>query len=247
MIEELFETLVFLSESLSSARARYLDTEKVSQQVFDKMVGADPSSKKKYVEWMLQQYVLDPNSFDTIIQNIRQFDSFVEKKQIQNADIVSYGDLAALEAAVQEVVLKGPTKTQKRKSSEKEIKRDKVSVYSDENIEVIVPQSHEQSCLYGAGTKWCTTEKSPVKWDDHDNNPNIKLYYVIDKKNNAKWAVLVTKKGDKQVYDAKDTLISFDSMVRQLDIRINGFENLFQPLYNKEILNKKNTVDREYL
>ncbi len=246
MIEELFETLCSMSESLSSARARYLDTKKVEQKVFDALSTADPTSTKKYLEWMLKQYVVDPDSFNKIIQNIQQFDSFVNKEQIQDADINSYRDLAALEVVVQEVAVKGPTKTQKRKSVEKEIKKDKQSVYQDENIEVIVPQSHKQSCLYGAGTKWCTTAKSPVNWHKY-YKLHVKLYYIMDKRNNTKFAVGVAPDGGKEVFDAKDKGMTFDSMVRQLGIKVSGFEKIFQPLSDKEIQSRKNTLLQKVL
>ena len=56
---------------------------------------------------------------------------------------------------------------------------DAEKVYESDRYVVMVPETKEASCYYGAGTKWCTAQT------DRDYFTNYKergeLYYIIDK------------------------------------------------------------------
>ena len=44
------------------------------------------------------------------------------------------------------------------------------------------------------------------------------MYIIIDKKQNKKYAVAVTRDGSKECYNEKDDLISYDEIKRNLGI-----------------------------
>lgn len=102
------------------------------------------------------------------------------------------------------------------KKKEREIaKKDSVKIYEDENLLVVKPLTHQSSCYYGAGTKWCTTMAgTPAYFERYSNEGN--LYYIILKKVSreskyAKIALLLKPtvefdKGD--FYNTKDHLLT---------------------------------------
>jgi len=102
------------------------------------------------------------------------------------------------------------------KKKEREIaKKDSVKIYEDETLLVVKPLTHQSSCYYGAGTKWCTTMAgTPAYFERYSNEGN--LYYIILKKVSreskyAKIALLLKPtvefdKGD--FYNTKDHLLT---------------------------------------
>jgi hypothetical protein len=73
----------------------------------------------------------------------------------------------------------------------------------------MIPKSHRASCYYGAGTKWCTTNKESDNYFKNYTNKGT-LIYVINKKEPEtnpwyKTAFLIEKENGKvQAYDAPD-------------------------------------------
>jgi hypothetical protein len=106
--------------------------------------------------------------------------------------------------------------SQKSKKDEREIaKKDSVKIYEDENLLVVKPLTHQSSCYYGAGTKWCTTMAgTPSYFEKYSNEGS--LYYIILKKVSreskyAKIALLLKPdvEFDKgEFYNTKDHLLT---------------------------------------
>jgi hypothetical protein len=85
-------------------------------------------------------------------------------------------------------------------------------VYEDDRFFVVNPLTHESSCYYGRGTKWCSAAESDTHFKRY--NEDGKLFYILDKTlptNDPFYKVALLKKfdGDKTYYDAKDD--SFNS------------------------------------
>jgi hypothetical protein len=80
-------------------------------------------------------------------------------------------------------------------------------VYEDPRFFVVNPQTHQASCYYGKGTKWCTAADSDYQFNKY--NEDGKLFYILDKTKATndplyKIAILQKFNGDKSVYDAVD-------------------------------------------
>ena len=87
-----------------------------------------------------------------------------------------------------------------------------VKIYEDDNFVVVSPTTHEGSCYYGAGTKWCTATRDSTKHFDGYNERG-KLFYVISKKlpsDNKYYKIAIYKLFDdrEEYYDAVDVNIS---------------------------------------
>lgn len=95
-----------------------------------------------------------------------------------------------------------------KKFDEKKAKKDVYKIFEDEKLLILKPKSYEGSCLYGAGTKWCTASKqSPEHWNNYSAAGD--LYYLITKgvpQSNRyyKIALFIEDNADEQWWDALD-------------------------------------------
>lgn len=114
---------------------------------------------------------------DFIVDLLYDFEQLSKKNLIDNKDIYStkYKNIDFLSKTVKDAKEK-----EKEKSNLKKITQDADKIYSDDRWLVIVPKSHEASCHYGAGTKWCTTMKNlPSHYENYSEMGP--LFYIIDK------------------------------------------------------------------
>ena len=71
----------------------------------------------------------------------------------------------------------------------------KLPTVSDK-FQIIVPMSTRASCLYGAGTKWCTAAAEDNQFNRYYNRWGMTLYYVLPKKVDVDWDVVDAEKED---------------------------------------------------
>lgn len=141
----------------------------------------------KYLEFVLSSmccggYGADPEPLLSLVQS---FHRLAERNLIKNKDIYSkeyktpegsnYVDLSDLYDVVEKA-----TELELTKEQDKKLKGQKDIIYDGPKWRVVVPKSHQASCAYGSGTKWCTTTKN----DDSNfkqYTTDAILFYLIDK------------------------------------------------------------------
>jgi hypothetical protein len=174
----------------------------------------DPSSNLKYLGWMVNQMVKLKGSSTTtinkIIDLVKSFDELLP--QIKDKDINSYKSINMLSPVIEEAKQK-----KQKKEKEKKAKKSRDVVYDDDEWTVIVPYTHESSCKYGSGTKWCTTDQQSSYYQDYMKNGVLFYFLHKEKKDDDvmyKFALLVDNR-DKyktedfdpslgSIFDAKD-------------------------------------------
>jgi len=196
-----------IEEGEVSARKKYVETGKVPEDVFNKLLEIDPTPQKKYIEWMCKIYSQEKPEINEFEKVIPKFDKLVNKGvlPVDARNIQLYKSLKEVSRKVEEFDV--PTKSElerkaKVEGAEKVFENDKAVVYKI--------TTWEASCLYGRGTRWCiSAEKESGSFYDYSMKNAI--YFVIRKqpKGDAydKIAVLVDKSGKKQYWDAKDKQI----------------------------------------
>ena len=109
---------------------------------------------------------------DILVEALKFFD--VHKNKYEHQELRNYVDRGFFDFLRETEILRDEFN---KKKGEKEV----VKVFDSENLLVVRPTSYESSCLYGAGTKWCTASKQSM---DHFLNYSSTggLYYIIFKK-----------------------------------------------------------------
>jgi hypothetical protein len=158
--------------------------------------------------------VKDKNEFNSLMnaldtQGIKYPDL---KKQIEAGSLKTIEDLKKL-------------KTMSKTDTEKQIKSDVVKILDNSDFLIIQPKTYEANCYYGAGTKWCTTDKEegPERFEQYtEYNP---ITFIIDKsksQSDSLYKVAIsyetyytTNNGERlnkhelTVWNAEDELISY--------------------------------------
>jgi hypothetical protein len=178
---------------------------------------------KKYSKWLnSNKDFLDEEgiSDDDIVKVLKKFEDNKNNPKLNDKDIYNY----TWETLV--YALDNLSKTRK------EVKSGDIDlVYEDNKIKVIAPKTHLSSCLYGKGTKWCTTNESPVNYIHYSTGDNILLYVIdktLDRENEYyKLAILFNSAENKiTLWDSKDRKIGNKSL----------FDSLFNTRGKDEII-----------
>ena len=147
----------------------------------DMFVEVDPSGNNKYLDWMVKQKKSGP-IIPTIIKYTNLFHKNVNKLTKEFFDELikeekwewMLTDNSPI-AKVFQKIYKSPKDinnyeefdltaqiltTADSKLTKGEVKKLEANIlYNSDDLLIMIPKSHRASCYYGAGTKWCTTNK----------------------------------------------------------------------------------------
>lgn len=144
---------------------------------------------------------------DTILEIVRNFHRF--SQSLEKKDINQY-HLDSLNLVLEPKILK---------AKEKELSKDVTKIYEDDTWLIMSPKTHAASCVYGANTQWCVTMKNNPSYFDRYTTNSFYLIFVINKKDNKKWAINTTKVlGGTPEEDVKLNL----PWHREIDLRKSG-------------------------
>lgn len=130
----------------------------------------DPDPQGKSLQWLANRYVRGEFSLEdsgAIKESLALF--YRVRNRLPVKDINAIKSVAEFYQMMQSFEDQ-PDPTSKRQQ-EAEIKADAKRVIDTPNFKVIVPETMESSCYYGAGTKWCTAaSKSDNRFDQYSKS-----------------------------------------------------------------------------
>lgn len=153
-------------------RAKY----PMSVQTFNRLVTADETATKKYLEYMLQMWSKNSKvipSCASLIEQVRKFDEllpYIPLKDIYHFEYKNWEFLVAMVEKAEEV--------KEEKSFVREEHCD--VILENDNYILVHPKTFRGSLKYGASTKWCTASKSSPGTFQRYVKDGV-LAYLIDK------------------------------------------------------------------
>jgi len=136
---------------------------------------------------------------DILVEALKFFD--VHKKKYKHQELRNYVERGFFDFLRETEILRDEFN---KKKGEKEA----VKVFESENLLVVRPTSYESSCLYGAGTKWCTASKQSSKHYENYSDAGALYYFItrgVDPSNRFyKVALFKNDVGINQWWDALD-------------------------------------------
>ena len=228
----------------------------IKPEVFDDIVkgSASIASNHKYLQWMVDRWVKskldnpdvpvsDKEGVEELINAISNFERL--RNRLDQKDLYQYESLDEL--------FKTLTAVDGKQRREVPTREDAERVYESDRYVVMVPETKEASCYYGAGTKWCTAQT------DRDYFTNYKksgeLYYIIDKTKPTSdpfYKVALNKKlsGEEDFWDATDKLITSSNEVKDNESLMDVIRQHFKGVHGKraeaaEKERKQREVERE--
>ena len=224
--------MLLVENRISRVKEKY----NVPLDIWDQMVRGSGAiaNNQKYLEWIARDYMNSVAQNDLylemVLDAVKTFDR--KRNNLKVKDLYSYDSYNDLNDALNNL--------KKRQRVIKTHEQSEV-VYEDDRFKVVVPESHDASCYYGAGTRWCTAAKDkPFHFKSY--NQEGKLFYILDKTlptSNPYYKVALSRKysGGKSFYDAPDDLIS-DPMYIDYILEhplMDAIESFFQYTYKEEI------------
>lgn len=158
---------------LSFLQKRYKEVLKPVE--FGNLLHADPTPTKKYMDWIVVQYLSEHISIDSLcVKRVNAFLSFFNRDKVKNAlnmpqrNIHFYKKFADLEN------LLVPMLGQEEFFSAKELKS-KAHVGSFKNYKVYNLTTFEESRILGKNTPWCTSI-SEDEFDEYTESGKLLLF-----------------------------------------------------------------------
>lgn len=167
--------------------------------IIDLLSKIDPSDTNKYVEFLIKQiknsydydgdntnlslYIMTEIVGDVNVETLNEFDRHCKANRIKKNDISQYKNWTEMKESV---------RITNESVKQKELETQVIKLLDNDEYCVVIPLSYEASKIYGANTKWCTTQET--HWKNYIRD--YKLIYIMDKVMNDKYAVSI-KTGDK--------------------------------------------------
>ena len=179
-------------------RAKY--SQKFGEENIKKILKVVP---QKYLDWVGKN--MDGVNFDENLSVLgKVLESFQKiSSNLPITDLYQYKSIGQLYSAL--------TDYQKRQRRVvKKVDGGNV-VYDDGRFFVVNPLTHDTSCYYGKGTKWCTAASTDHQFKRY--NEDGKLFYILDRQapsDNKFYKVALLQKfdGDRTYYDALDATVN---------------------------------------
>jgi len=202
---------------------------KFSPENLNKIIEKVP---QKYFEWVGKVFdnINFNENFTKLVEAIERFEKI--STNLPKTDITQYqnvGELINAIAAYQNRV----------RRDAKKVEGGNV-VYDDGKFFVVNPLTHDASCYYGKGTKWCTAAESDYQFKRY--NEDGKLFYILDRTkptNDPFYKVALLRKfdGDTIYYDAKDDAIKNGWILNTSKINeiISSVDSYLQEEYGEQL------------
>ena len=191
---------VLLENRIEDVKKKYPE---VDSAIIDYFVKEDPSGNNKYLDWLVKAMTHEPTiqSVEDLLDEAMQFKlpqeflMMLVKKfhellpymvHVEGGKKVGTTDLYQYKFTDTEMInflgfdLFQAKERKEEKNKRKDAKKNSDKIYEDGNWLVIRPKSWQASCVYGAGTRWCTTSKENDSHFKRETDRNF-LIYVINK------------------------------------------------------------------
>ena len=177
----------------------------------------------KYLDWVGKTFdnINFDNNLPILISTLNKFDRL--GVNLPNTDINAYKALGQMVQAIKDY-------EERPRRDYKQMQGGNV-VFDDGKHFVVNPTTHESSCYYGRGTKWCTAANSDYQFKQY--NDDGKLFYILDRTKATddplyKIAVLRKFNGENTFFDAIDERINSPESLnnyKEIMTAINDYMN----------------------
>ncbi len=223
---------VVLKENIKTAK-QFVQSGKLSQEDFDKIVKIDPTTQKKYAGWLAKVWITDKPDINTLRNSIEEYDTLLQKNRVKTKDIYKFKNFDEFKSEIDHINNTGDN------LSLKELETDFEVILNTPDVYIACPHTHEASrklglttfkfriCKNEAGEEtgnqdsaWCTTVKAPDHFNSYYYSRNLTFYYIKIKSEKyqeilknvfpTKWkpytviALTVDPNGKYDAYDAND-------------------------------------------
>jgi hypothetical protein len=207
-----------------------------STQVVARLKAGDPTGKS--LQWLANMYAAGQFKLEDLPRirgEIAKFQKY--RAQLPIKDLNQYRTLDALYDALDQLTTQTQPEPASRRSQEQQIKQQADKIIDTPDFKVVVPKTEAASCLYGAGTRWCTAAKDNNMFDSYAKQGP--LYIIMANINGQPRKFQLSVEGD-QFMNERDTEVSKQDIaaLSQIPAYTDFLNQLIQKHYGRYLQDK---------
>lgn len=150
---------------------------KLADSALEQIEAVDPSTNKKYTQWMARQYMTSEPHMEDVVSTLADYVTKFHMLNTRKKLIPGENDINRYKTARQLYLVmdryEDPIDTDGDKGKARK-------EYEDGDVTVIVPEDEAAACRYGRQTRWCTAAVHGSNYFEHYNRQGP-LYILIPK------------------------------------------------------------------
>lgn len=163
----------------NEAKRAFLDKGILQKDAFERFINEDPTPQKKYVFYMIKEYLrqsddagnnvtnlsvndLDMGILSPIFSYVTEYNTLMNRVPQDKKDIykLSFDELVDVVEGLNNSETENDRTSLRKKAREgSEILLDNV-----DGVTVVAPATHDAICYYGQGTRWCVSMETSQHW-----------------------------------------------------------------------------------
>ena len=187
----------------NEAKKAFLDRGILRVDAFERFLNEDPTTQKKYVFYMIKQYLrqaddagnkvsdlsindLDMGILSPIFSYVTEYNALLGRVPQDKKDIykLSFDELVDIVDALNASQGDSDRTSLRKKARENSDNFNELGIVEVPGVSVVAPYNHDAICYYGQGTKWCVAMDTPSHWMGYFFNQN-NTFYIISATNDA--------------------------------------------------------------
>lgn len=152
----------------------------IENESFDKIIDADPTTEKKYSDWLLKLFsksTLQLNELSILTEAIKTYSELKESLPIELRDINKFNSAILFIFSLNKWLV---SRFQENEKFTTFLKKGAELLLDNENVQIVKILSHEGSINFGSNTSWCTLQADTY----HQYSSKGFLHIVIPKNKN---------------------------------------------------------------
>ena len=176
----------------------------IDNEVFERFLSEDPTTQKKYVFYMIKEYLkqakdegvkvndislddLDMGILSQIFSYVTEYNTLLGRVPQDKKDIykLSFEELANVVENLNQSNNNHDDKSSLRKKARANSDNfNELGIVDVPGVSVVAPYNHDAICYYGQGTRWCVAMDTSSHWMGYYFNQN-NTFYIISATNDS--------------------------------------------------------------
>lgn len=187
----------------NEAKRNYLDRGILNKEVFERFLNEDPTTQKKYVFYMIKEYLrqsddagnkvsdlslsdLDMGILSPIFSYVTEYNTLLGRVPQDKKDIykLSFDELVDVVESLNSSEGESDRTSLRKRARENSYNYNEMGILDVPGVSVVTPNNHDAICYYGQGTKWCVSMDTPSHWMGYFYNQK-NTFFIISATNDA--------------------------------------------------------------
>lgn len=181
----------------NEAKKVYLERGILKKDTFDRFLDEDPTSQKKYVFYMIKEYLrqsddagnkvsdlslndLDMGILSPIFSYVTEYNALLGRVPQNKKDIykLSFDELVDIVDELNKSEGESDRSSLRKRARENSYNFNEMGIVDVPGVSVITPNNHDAVCYYGQGTRWCVSTDASSHWTGYFYNQEHTFYIV---------------------------------------------------------------------